>query len=98
MKEIQSEFFAEKMLNHKVFVYVFYIQSERDELNNVHSNRRTRVITMNVSKKTIFKCFKEFENLNNENEAYKLSEYELMNHAIELKKNKSFFYDSIYLL
>ena len=95
---MQLEFFVEKMLNHKIFVYVFYIRFERNELNNVHSNRRTRVITMNVSKKIIFKCFKEFENLNNKNETYKLSKHEFMNHVIELKKNKSFSYDSIYFL
>ena len=53
---------------------------------------------MNVSKKTIFECFKEFENLNNENETYKLSEHEFMNHVIKLKKNKLFSYDSIYFL
>ena len=53
---------------------------------------------MNVSKKIILKCFKKFENLNNEDEAYKLSEHEFMNHVIELKENKSSFYDSIYFL
>ena len=53
---------------------------------------------MNVSKKTIFECFKKFENLNNKDEAYKLSEYEFMNHVIKLKKNKLSFYDSIYFL
>ena len=55
-------------------------------------------MTMNVSKKTIFECFKEFENLNNEDETYKLSKHKLMNHVIKLKKNKSFFYDLIYFL
>ena len=49
-------------------------------------------------KKTIFKCFKKFENLNNEDEAYKLLKHEFINYIIELKKNKSFFYDLIYLL
>ena len=53
---------------------------------------------MNISKKTIFKCFKKFENLSNEDEAYKLSEHEFMNHVIKLKENKSSFYDSIYFL
>ena len=53
---------------------------------------------MNVSRKIIFKCFKEFENLNNENEIYKLSEHKFINHVIELKNNKSSFYDSIYFL
>ena len=86
------------MLNHKAFVYVFYIRSERNELCNVHSNRPARVMMMNVSKKTIFECFKEFENLNNKNETYKLSEHELMNHVIELKENKSSFYNLIYFL
>ena len=98
LKEVQSKLFAEKVLNHKTFAYVFYIQSERNELCNVHSDRRARVMMMNVSKKTIFKCFKEFENLSNENETYKLSEHEFMNHVIELKENKSFSYDSIYFL
>ena len=49
-------------------------------------------------KKTIFECFKKFENLNNEDEAYKLSKHEFMNYVIELKKNKLFFYDLIYFL
>ena len=53
---------------------------------------------MNASKKTIFKCFKKFENLNNEDETYKLLEHEFMNHVIELKENKSSSYDSIYFL
>ena len=53
---------------------------------------------MNVSKKTIFECFKEFENLSNKDETYKLLKHELMNHVIELKKNKSFSYDLIYFL
>ena len=95
---MQSEFFVEKVLNHKIFVYMFYIRFERNELYNVHSNRRARVMTMNVSKKIIFKCFKKFKNLNNEDETYKLSKHELMNHVIELKENKSFFYDLIYFL
>ena len=98
LEKMQSKFFAEKILNHKVFVYMFYIRFKRNELCNVHSNRRARVITMNASEKTIFKCFKKFENLNNEDETYKLSEYEFMNHVIELKENKLFFYDSIYFL
>ena len=55
-------------------------------------------MTMNVSKKTIFKYFKKFENLNNENKAYKLSKHKFMNHVIELKENKSPFYNSIYFL
>ena len=55
-------------------------------------------MTMNVLKKTIFKCFKKFEDLNNENETYKLSEHKFMNHVIELKENKSFSYGSIYFL
>ena len=53
---------------------------------------------MNVSKKTIFECFKEFENLNNENETYKLSKHRFINHVIELKKDKLLFYDLIYFL
>ena len=53
---------------------------------------------MNVSKKTIFECFKEFENLNNKDKTYKLSEHELMNHVIELKEDKSFSYNLIYFL
>ena len=28
LKEMQSKFFAEKMLNDKVFVYIFYIRFE----------------------------------------------------------------------
>ena len=55
-------------------------------------------MTMNVLKKIIFECFKKFENLNNENETYKLSEHGFINHVIELKKNKSPFYDWIYFL
>ena len=95
LKKVQSKLFAKKVLNHKVFAYVFYIRSELNELCNVHSKRRICVIMMNVSKKTIFECFKEFENLNNENKAYKLSEHELMNYVIELKKNKSSLYNFI---
>ena len=53
---------------------------------------------MNVLKKRIFECFKKFENLNNENETYKLSEHEFINHVIELKEDKLFFYDLIYFL
>ena len=98
LKKVQLKFFVEKVLNHKAFIYIFYIRSERNELCNVYSNRRARVIMMNVLKKTIFECFKEFENLNNENKTYKLSKYELMNHVIELKENKSSFYDLIYFL
>ena len=98
LKEVQLKLFVEKMLNYKIFAYVFYIQFERNELCNVYLDRRTCVKTMNVSKKTIFKCFKEFKNLNNEDEIYKLSEYKLINHIIELKKNKSFLYDLIYFL
>ena len=98
LKEVQSKLFAEKILNHKTFVYVFYIRFERNELCNVHSNRRARVITMNISKKIIFECFKKFKNLNNENEAYKLSEHKFMNHAIKLKEDKLFLYDLIYFL
>ena len=98
MNKVQSKFFVEKVLNHKAFAYMFYIRSELDELCNVHSKRRARVMTMNVSKKIIFECFKEFENLNNEDEVYKLSENEFMNYVIELKKNKSSFYDFIYFL
>ena len=98
LKEMQSKFFVEKILNHKVFVYVFYIRFELNELCNVHSKRRARVMTMNISKKIIFECFKEFENLNNKNETYKLSKHEFMNHVIKLKENKSSFYDFIYFL
>ena len=53
---------------------------------------------MNVLKKTIFECFKKFENLNNEDKTYKLSKHEFINYVIELKKNKSFSYDLIYFL
>ena len=98
MKKVQSKFFAEKILNHKTFVYILYIRSESNELCNVHLKRRARVITMNALKKTIFKCFKKFENLNNEDETYRLSKHKFMNHAIKLKKNKSSFYDFIYFL
>ena len=98
LKEMQSKLFAEKVLNHKAFIYVFYIRPESDKLYNAHLKRRARVMTMNVSKKTILECFKKFEDLNNEDEAYKLLEHELMNHAIELKKNKSSSYDFIYFL
>ena len=49
-------------------------------------------------KKTIFECFKEFENLSNENKTYKLLKYEFMNYVMKLKENKSFFYDLIYFL
>ena len=42
-------------------------------------------------KKIIFKCFKEFENLNNKDKTYKLSKHEFMNHVIELKKINYFF-------
>ena len=45
---------------------------------------------MNILKKTIFKYFKEFENLNNKDKIYKLSKYKLINHAIKLKKTKRF--------
>ena len=55
-------------------------------------------MTINVSKKTIFECFKKFEDLNNEDEIYKLLKHEFMNHIIELKENKLLFYDSIYFL
>ena len=55
-------------------------------------------MTMNVLKKIIFKCFKKFENLNNEDETYKLSKYKFINQVIELKENKSSFYDLIYFL
>ena len=55
-------------------------------------------MTMNVLKKIIFKCFKKFKNLNNENETYKLSKHKLMNHVIKLKKNKLFSYNLIYFL
>ena len=55
------------MLNYKAFVYVFYIRFERNKLYNIYLNRRARVMTIDVSKKIIFKCFREFENLNNEN-------------------------------
>ena len=55
-------------------------------------------MTMNALKKIIFKCFKKFENLSNEDEAHKLSEHKFMNHVIELKENKSFSYDLIYFL
>ena len=80
------------------FVYVFYIRFKRNKLCNVHSNRQTRVITMNVSKKTVFEYFQKFENLDNENKTYKLSKHKFMNYVIELKENKSSFYDSIYFL
>ena len=86
LKKMQSKLFVEKMLNYKTSVYMFYIQFEQNELCNVHSNRRARVMTMNVLKKTILECFKEFENLNNKNETYKLLKHEFMNHVIELKK------------
>ena len=49
-------------------------------------------------KKTIFECFKKFENLNNENKTYKLSEHRFMNHVIKLKEDKSSSYDLIYFL
>ena len=88
---MQSKFFVEKMLNHKVFVYVFYIQSEQNKLCNVHLNQQVRVMTMNVLKKTIFECFKKFENLSNEDETYKLSKHEFINYVIKLNKNKLFF-------
>ena len=39
LKEVQLKLFVEKVLNHKVFVYVFYIRFKRDELCNVHLNR-----------------------------------------------------------
>ena len=55
-------------------------------------------MTMNVSKKIIFKCFKKFENLSNEDKTYKLSKHEFMNHVIKIKKNKSFLYNLIYFL
>ena len=77
---------------------MFYIQPKSNELCNIHLKRRTYVMTMNVSKKTISEYFKKFENLNNEDEAYKLSKHESMNHVIELKKNKSSFYNFIYFL
>ena len=97
LKEMQSKFFVEKVLNHKVFVYVFYIRFEQNELCNVYSNRRARVMTVNVLKKTIFECFKEFEDLNNEDETYKLSKHEFMNHVIKLKKiNRLFMIQSIF--
>ena len=38
LKEMQSKLFVEKVLNHKIFVYVFYIRSEQNELCNVYSN------------------------------------------------------------
>ena len=98
LKKVQSKLFVEKMLNYKTFVYIFYIQFKQNELYNVHLNRRAHVITINVSKTTIFKYFKKFKNLNNEDKTYKLSKYKLMNHVIELKKNKSFSYDLIYFL
>ena len=98
LKEMQLKLFAEKILNHKVFIYVFYIRSESNKLCNFHSKRRARVITINVSKKIISECFKKFENLNNEDETYKLSEHESMNHVIKLKKDKSPFHDLIYFL
>ena len=49
-------------------------------------------------KKKIFECFKKFENLNNEDETYKLLKHEFMNYVIELKENRSFFYNLIYFL
>ena len=98
LKKMQSKFFVEEMLNHKISAYMFYIRFERNELCNVHLNRRARVMTMNVLKKIIFKYFKKFKNLNKENKIYKLSEHEFINHVIELKENKSLFYDLIYFL
>ena len=98
LKKVQLKFFAENVLNHKTFVYVFYIRSKLNELCNIHLKQRARVITMNVSKKTIFKCFKKFENLKNEDKAYKLSEHEFINYVIELKKDKSSSYNFIYFL
>ena len=97
MKKIQLKLFAEKILNYKSFVYVFYIRFKSNELCHIYSKQRARVMTMNVSKK-IFKCFREFKNLNNEDEAYKSSEHKSINHAIKLKKNKSSSYDFIYFL
>ena len=98
LKEVQLKSFVEKVLNYKTFVYMFYIWFKRNKLCNVYLNWQARVITINVSKKIIFKYFKKFENLNNENEIHKLLKHEFMNHIIELKKNKLFLYNLIYFL
>ena len=72
LKEVQSKFFAWKILNYKIFAYVFSIRFKSNKLYNDYSKQQAHVVTMKVSKKIIFECFAKFKNSNNEDKTYRL--------------------------
>ena len=47
---------------------------------------------------TLFEILHEYEKLSNENKIYELSNHDSDNHAIDLKKDKKSFHESIYFL
>ena len=86
-------------------MFVRVTRDEKKNMNNVHIERRaqidsvfTKIKDKSNIKIIISEILKEFADLTDENKTYELFDHESDDHAINLKSDKKFSYDSIYSL
>ena len=86
-------------------MFVRVVHDENKNMNNVHIERRiqidfalAKIENKSDIKVIILEVLKEFADLTDENKTYELFDHESNDHAINLKFDKKFSYDSIYSL
>ena len=97
---LDSNDFVEKVMNDDNVVYVFHIWTVVDDMKNVHSFRKIQ-INLAVAKKLdetieISKVWLKHSDIFDDEKTYQLSKHDSIDHVINLKKNKTSLYDSIY--
>ena len=108
IEEIESKKLINDMIDEKNEIFVMFVRSFRDEKNDldeIHIERRAQIdsILVKIEKKSnikiiISEILKKFAKISNEKKIYELSIHEFDDHAIDLKSNKKFLYESIYSL
>ena len=99
---LDSNDFAEEIMNDDNVVYVFHIWTVVDDMKNVHSSRKIQV-SLAAAKKLdeaieIPKAWLKHSDIFDDEKTYQLPKHDSTDHVIDLKKSKTPSYDSIYSL
>ena len=108
IEKIESKELVNAVIDDKKQIFVMFVRVFHDKnknMNMIHIERRTQIDSTFAKMKNklnikinIFEVLKKFVDLTNENKIYELFDHDSNDHAIDLKSNKKFSYDSIYSL
>ena len=107
IEKIESKKLINDVIDEKNEIFVMFVRTfhdEKNDLNEIHIERRIQINSILMKKKKsnlkiiIFEILKKFAEISNEKKIYELSIHEFDDHAINLKSNKKFFYEFIYSL